>query len=466
MLFNSYPFVLVFLPIILCVWWNARLSVQTRLAALVGASYFFYGWWDYRFVSLLIISTLVDYRIGRVLAAAQSSVTRRTALITSIAVNLGLLGFFKYFGFFANSVNAVAAAIHGGEPLPVWDIVLPVGISFYTFQTMSYSIDIYLGKAKPARSLLHFAAYVSMFPQLIAGPIVRYRELEDQLRSLRDRPDWSLAARGLFFFIAGLAQKLLLADTIAQRIDPLFADYHALQWFGSWFVMLGYTCQLYFDFAGYSNMAVGLGMMLGFQFPQNFDSPYKSANISHFWRRWHITLSAWLRDYLFVPLGGNRHGRLFTLRNLFIVMFLGGLWHGAGWTFVCWGLYHGLLLIVHRLFRDASGVTLPKLPATTLTFLAVVFGWVLFRATDMTMAGHLFTSLIGGHGIERNLFASVGGASSLVILSCLLAGMFWLPNLWQLRFRTTFTNACLLALLLLVCVLRFDSQSPFLYFQF
>ena len=466
MLFNSYEFVFVFLPLVLALWWCPKLSVSARLTILVSASYLFYGWWDYRFVSLLMVSTLVDYHAGNYLAAAKTEAGRVAALLVSLAVNLGLLAFFKYSGFMASSVNAVLAALRGEGGLPVMDVVLPVGISFYTFQTLSYTIDIYRRQAKPADSILHFAAYVSMFPQLIAGPIVRYGELEDQLRRFRSRPDWELMSRGMFFFIAGLAQKLLLADTIASRVNPMFADYHSLQFVGSWFAMLGYTCQLYFDFAGYSNMAVGLGLMLGLQFPQNFDSPYKAENISTFWRRWHITLSSWLRDYLFIPLGGSQGGRWLTLRNLVIVMFLGGLWHGAGWTFVLWGLFHGLLLVLHRLSPARLRSALPKPVAVAITFVSVVLSWVLFRSLDLAMTQHLFAAMAGLHGIEAEWIGACGGLGAVIVLATLLFIIFLAPNVWQIRFRPTTAWAVALAATLFVCVLRLDVESPFLYFQF
>ena len=248
MLFNSYAFVFAFLPLVLYLWWHPRGNLSTRLALLTAASYFFYGWWDCRFVGLLAVSTLVDYFAGQRMFHARSRMIRHVALSVSLATNLGLLAFFKYSGFFARSLNAVAQAVHGAQPLPVWDIVLPVGISFYTFQTMSYTIDIYRGQAKPADSLLHFAAYVSMFPQLIAGPIVRYGQLEGQLRRVRHKPDWDLMPRGCYFFVMGLAQKLLLADVIAAKIDPLFVEFSQLQLFGAWFAMLGYSGPTVFRF--------------------------------------------------------------------------------------------------------------------------------------------------------------------------------------------------------------------------
>ena len=466
MLFNSYIFVFCFLPLVLALWWHPSMTVRMRLGALVAGSYLFYGWWDYRFVSLLMLSTVVDYVVGHRIDTTKVQGSRRGWLVVSMCVNLGLLGFFKYSGFFATSINALTEWLRVGGAIPVPEIVLPIGISFYTFQTMSYAIDIYRGQAKPARSLWHFAAYVSLFPQLIAGPIVRYHQIDEQLRSLQSRINWKWCARGIIFFVAGMCQKVLLADTIAAKINPMFSDYAQLALFGSWFAMLGYTTQLYFDFAGYSNMAVGLGLTLGFEFPQNFDSPYKSASIAEFWRRWHMTLSQFLRDYLFIPLGGSHHGRLLTLRNLVVVMLLGGLWHGAGWTFVLWGLYHGALLAGHSAIRQRGTVRLPQFAAIALTFVAVVFGWVLFRSTDLVMASHLIRGMCGLNGWETNVVAACGGVGAIGILLVWLLVIFMSPNIWQLRIPPTFTSAIVLAILFVACVLRFDVDSPFLYFQF
>ena len=466
MLFNSYIFVCVFLPLILVIWWHPALTVRRRLGFLTLASYSFYGWWDYRFVSLLILSTILDFHVARRLHATSDRPTRVRWLSVSMVTNLGLLAFFKYSGFFAVSVNAVGDWLRMGGTIPVPEIVLPVGISFYTFQTMSYSIDIFRRKAEPTESIWHFAAYVSLFPQLIAGPIVRYGEIDDQLRNIETTINWERFAQGIIFFVVGMIQKVLLADTIAGKINPMFHDYDQLQFFAAWFAMLGYACQLYFDFAGYSNMAVGLGRMLGFEFPQNFASPYKSANIAEFWRRWHMTLSFWLRDYLFVPLGGSQKGRLLTLRNLVIVMFLGGLWHGAGWTFVIWGLYHGGLLVGHSVLRSTGQFTAPRVIRIVITFLLVVIGWTIFRSTDMAMCVDLLASMLGIHGCEVHLIEAVGGWSSAVILATLLAIVFFSPNIWQVKLKANPSYAVALSLAFVICVLRFDGESPFLYFQF
>ena len=466
MLFNSAIFIFVFLPSILTIWWLLQLSTRVKLIALVLASYVFYGWWDYRFCALLLVSTLVDYHAGRSMYHAASARRRIGWLLASLVTNLGFLGFFKYAGFGAQALNAFMRIAHEGDLLAVPHIILPVGISFYTFQTMSYSIDIFRGHAKPTEGFWHFAAYVSMFPQLIAGPIVRYSAMEAQLRSIPVRFCWDTCARGAFFFIMGMSQKILLADAIATRINPMFDDYAALQFAGSWYAMLGYSCQLYFDFSGYSNMAVGLGYLLGFEFPQNFNSPYKAVNISDFWRRWHMTLSGWLRDYLFIPLGGSQYGRLLTLRNLVIVMFLGGLWHGAGWTFVVWGLYHGALLAICHLLRNRVTLAIPHTLCVACTFVCIVVGWTIFRATDMQMALHLLGSMAGNHGFEIDPFSALGGSKALALLAGLLTIVFASPNIYEMKLRPNMWLGVAMGLALAVSVLRFGQESPFLYFQF
>lgn len=466
MLFNSYVFLLVFLPLVLVGWWGLGRCTSLRLALLTAASYAFYGWWDWRFVGLLALSTLVDYWVGLGLARSQNRWARRLLLTSSLSCNLGLLAFFKYSGFFAQSLNGVAQWLQVGGQLPVPQLVLPVGISFYTFQTLSYSIDLYRGIVRPARSLLHFSAYVSLFPQLIAGPIVRYQQMETQLDSLASRPDWQQIATGLRFFVVGLSQKILLADMVARRIDPMLLEYEQLQLVSSWYAMVGYACQLYFDFAGYSNMAVGLGHWLGFSFPQNFDSPYRAATIASFWRRWHISLSSWLRDYLFIPLGGSRRGRWLTTRNLLIVMLLGGLWHGAGWTFVLWGLYHALLLAVHAAWRRLDRFHFPQPVAVLVTFASVLFGWVLFRATSLAMARQVASAMLGWRGVDPVPLAACGGAVGWLVVGVALGVIFLAPNVWRLRLPRNALAACGLSLLLVVCILRLDAESPFLYFQF
>lgn len=466
MLFTSYEFVLFFLPIVLAIWWSLSRWPQVRLGFLVASSYVFYGWWHWEFTLLLLASTLIDYWAGWRIVISSSPKGKAFYLACSLISNLGLLGYFKYCGFFAQTMNGVLEALRFGTPLHVPDILLPVGISFYTFQTMTYSIDLYRGNVNPAKSFMHFAAYVSMFPQLVAGPIVRYSDVEDQMQDLEDRLNWDSFQVGIWFFIIGMCQKILVADTVAKLANPLLANPENLQFIGGWAALLAYSIQLYFDFAGYSNMAIGLGLMLGFSFPQNFDSPYQAFNIQNFWRRWHMTLSSFLRDYLYIPLGGNRAGDLISYRNFLLVMFLGGLWHGAGWTFVLWGLLHGTLLVGHAIYRKYSSIQLPYAFSVGLTFLCVCMGWLLFRSTDLTMASHWYNAILGLHGIETDFGIKYIGSIGFVTTVLALGFCWWSPNTWNFRPRFTPITAMILGVLFVVCVLRFDGDSPFLYFQF
>lgn len=464
MLFNSYIFLLLFFPLVLVGWWSLASLPRTRLFALVAASYVFYGWKDWEFTFLLLISTVVDYFLGAQMAEEKSQLRLRLLLGMSLATNLGLLGYFKYRGMFAESINAVLDALQTGSFVDVPTVFLPIGISFYTFQTLSYSLDIYRREVKPAKSILHFAAYVSMFPQLIAGPIVRYRDIELQLDELEPQIPWEKIANGAWFFILGLAQKLLVADIIASSINPILEHPDKLDFLSGNFALFGYTAQLYFDFSGYSNMAVGIGLMLGFQFPQNFDSPYKARDIQDFWRRWHMTLSTFLRDYLYIPLGGNRVGKLLSLRNLVIVMFLGGLWHGAAWTFVMWGLYHGMLLAGYAMVRSLQLPRFPRAVAIAITFLFVAYGWLLFRSNDLQMIQSWTQAILGLSTISTPAIDITAKAS--VFLATVLLACWLLPNVWEMKKPLSYGHACLGAILLWFCVLRFDADSPFLYFQF
>ncbi len=480
MIFPSYEFLLVFLPVVLC-FWLSKLPLSLRLAMLTVASYIFYGWHDWRFTGLIAASTLVDYWCGREIGATGEHARRRFFLLASVVTNLAFLGFFKYYDFFAESLHASLSALGVDASLHTLGIVLPIGISFYTFQSMSYTIDIYRSRARPAPDFLHFAAYVSLFPQLVAGPIVRYEAMADQLHELEGRRVSSVEfSHGVWFFVLGLAKKMLIADNVAPLADRLFDGTGVVETGFAWLGSLAYTVQLYFDFSGYSDMAVGLGLMLGFRFPVNFDSPYKSVNISDFWNRWHITLSHFLRDYLFIPLGGSRGTLALTVRNLLITMFLGGLWHGAQWTYVVWGLFHGALLTGHAAFRTLA-VTLPRLLAIPLTFFAVHLGWVLFRAPTFERAGEIYRGLFGKSGTEdlfaRTLesqtfgnlpaFVDVAGGPELfpfLVLGLLIA--FFAPNTHEIRRSLHPAWAVVLALLTMTCVILLGKETPFIYFQF
>ncbi len=466
MLFNSHEFLFFLLPLVLAGYY-LLLPKGWRHGWLVACSYVFYGWWDYRYCGLLLLATLIDYIAGGRIAAASDPVRKKRWLCLSICSYMGMLGFFKYYDLGAGSVNAVAQwAGAGSGVLPLLHLILPVGISFYTFQSMSYSIDIYRGHARPARSFIDFACYVSLFPQLVAGPIVRYHELDNQLR-VRSH-SWAKAGAGITLFVLGLAKKVLLADAVAPMADWGFSQ-ATIGLAGAWSSLVAYTLQIYFDFSGYSDMAVGLGLMLGFQFPRNFHSPYKSASISEFWTRWHISLSSWLRDYLYIPLGGNKKGPIRTYVNLFLTMLLGGLWHGASWTFMLWGAYHGALLALERMNgKRGFGWRLPRFLQVALTFVLVMFGWVLFRATTLDGLARMSKGLAGFHGWGGAYPLADAGALNWAALLFCLALVFAAKNTWEIRWQPSRRLAAGLAFLFGIClaVLLVNTSSPFLYFQF
>ena len=468
MLFNSYEFLFVFLPIVLLGYY-VLVPKRARLGFITLMSYLFYGWWDWRFCSLMLISTVIDYQSGKRIHASSDPRVRKRWLLLSIVSNVSLLGFFKYFDLTADTANQLLAWFGvGAEPLiPLLNVVLPVGISFYTFQSMSYSLDIYMGAAKPARSPVQFACYVALFPQLIAGPIVRYRDLADQL--VYRTHTWAKCSLGIQFFVAGLAKKVILADGAAFLVGDAF-EVAAPGLFSAWIGTLAYTMQIYFDFSGYSDMAVGLGLMLGFRLPQNFNSPYKALSITDFWRRWHITLSSWLRDYLYIPLGGNRLGATRTYVNLLITMLLGGLWHGAHWNFVIWGGFHGALLAIERMWGKRGLLTrAPQLIQQSATFLLVMVGWVFFRAESLGQAGAVFRGMLGFNGVDAVIHERMAtDPLPYILLGISLVGAFCFRNIWEIRWRPNLIWFVTLGSLfvLSVFVILVNTASPFLYFQF
>lgn len=465
MLFNSEIFIFLFLPMTLLGYWLLKAQPNLRLAWLLAASYLFYAYWDARFTPLILLSTSIDFIAGQQIHSATAQAIKRRWLFVSILMNLGLLGFFKYYNFFADSVNDAA----GDGLAPTLNIVLPIGISFFTFQSMSYTIDIYREKLAPTRNFLQFAVYVVMFPQLIAGPIVRYSEIAAQFADLKQknhRINWDA---GVFFFVIGLGKKVIIADQIGVMVNTLLIEPESVGFFGAWVVAIGYTYQLYFDFSGYSDMAVGLGYLLGFKFPQNFDNPYAARNISDFWRRWHITLSNWLRDYLFISLGGSHGTRWTTLRNLLITMFLGGLWHGAAWTFVIWGLYHGVLLVIFHAWRLNNRPSWNNFLARGSTFLAVIIGWVMFRADSVDIALSLYESMLGLNGFEA--LSTVASFRGLNVYMMLILGFAFIStnlkiDTWDLPVSRSLPAALGLALIFITSIMLLSQATTFLYFQF
>ncbi len=478
MVFSSHLFIVYFLPLALLVYYAT--PARFRALPLTLLSYLFYGWANPAFVFLMLFSTVVDYRMGLRIASGQlveahdaprGKRMQRQALILSVVTNLSLLGFFKYANFGIENYNALITA--AGWESARWDtalrIVLPLGISFYTFQSMSYTIDVYRREAAPERSFLSFACYVSMFPQLVAGPIVRFHEVAQQLNVRTHSVE--KFARGIAFFSLGLAKKVLVANPCGQVADTCF-DAGAVNSLDAWWGLFAYGFQIYFDFSAYSDMAIGLGLMLGFVFPKNFDSPYRAPSITEFWHRWHLSLSQFLRDYLYIALGGNRRGAARTYANLILVMLIGGLWHGASWNFVLWGAIHGGMLALERTQgKESVYRRLPHVFRVGATFVIVSIGWIFFRAADLPQAWSYLQSVLGfgAGGDAAALLSGVLYQPYYVITLAAAAVLTWgAPQTWDFTRELTVPKAawCGVALVISLLVLATQSYNPFIYFIF
>lgn len=462
MLFNSLGFLYIFLPVAYFVFWKLT-SKEQRYIWLTFSGYIFYSFWNYKFCLLMAFSTTVSYLAGLGFLRWKTRRARQLCLILPVVMDLALLGVFKYGNFTLSSVSSLASELGFHLTAPQLEIILPVGISFYTFHTITYIVDSYRGTIIPTRNFFEFACYVSFFPQLVAGPIVRFRQVEGDLERIGHANLPDALEKGMSFFTIGMIKKVLIADSIAMVINPALGQWGGLSTVGAWLCALGYAYQIYFDFSGYSDMAVGLALSFGIRLPQNFNSPYKALDPSDFWRRWHISLSTILRDYLYIPLGGGREGEWLTCRNLMVTMLLGGLWHGANWTFVVWGAYHGLLLIASR--YASSGIAgIPDWLRSGGTFVLVVVGWVLFRATSFTMAlGWL------GKMFVWNKAPLLTGAGTLAVFILVAGGLaHGCPNTFEFSHRWHWSLRIALTALFAAClILIYGSKgSPFLYFQF
>ncbi len=473
MVFSSHIFLFYFLALALAGYYLAPASWRHLVLTLF--SYLFYAWWNPWFVFLMLGSTWIDFQCGKVVGAAPEGTKRRkAALLTSVSVNLGVLAFFKYAGFFAANASQLGELLGLGRvemPAYFYSIILPVGISFYTFQSMSYTIDIYRGHARPAPDFLSFACYVSMFPQLVAGPIVRYGSVAEQIRH---RPHTAAGfAYGLTRFNFGFAKKILLANPCGEIADLCFgAGAGSLSTPAAWLGVCAYAFQIYFDFSAYSDMAIGLGRMFGFRFPENFESPYQSKSITEFWRRWHISLSSFLRDYLYIPLGGNRGGPRRTYVNLMLVMLIGGLWHGAQWTFVAWGAIHGGMLAFERFFGGSDRyASVPAPVKVAVTFVVVLVAWVFFRAENFEVAARYLAAMFGlGDPAPTAgvVWAQAARPAALFWFALAALAAFALPNTQAILRRFTLPKALAGLALLVAATAAMFSQgfNPFLYFQF
>ena len=467
------PTFIVFYCIVLLAWHFLKNRGTTYTLFMLAASYYFYMSWNPKFILLIIFSTIVDYFVGPRIYHSKTPQKRRLYLGVSLISNLGLLGFFKYTHFILDSLSPLLIALHiTSDPLPLYEITLPVGISFYTFQTLSYSIDIYRKKIKPEKNFLRFALFVAFFPQLVAGPIVRASHFLPQL-SRRLYWQMSRVSDGIWLISLGLFKKVYLSASFAPFSDSVFSRPELWNSSETWMGVIAYSLQIYCDFSGYSDIAIGVAKIMGYDFPRNFNMPYAAHNISEFWRRWHISLSSWLRDYLYIPLGGSRNGTAIMLYALMGTMLLGGLWHGAKWTFVFWGLLHGLFLIAHKLWSHLKNTLgwqkidhsiIWKITAHLLTILSVVIAFVFFRASDMATALTVLGNLTQPLLIPDTLYIPYFFTLGIVVLAHFITPFYM--KKWGDGKLLMHRRVILLLMLLAVISLAPIKSSPFIYFQF
>ncbi|MCD6333682.1 MAG: MBOAT family protein [Bacteroidales bacterium] len=474
MVFSSSLFLLVFLPLFILAYYVSGRK-HRNLVSLV-ASILFYMWGGPWFIFIVLASIWIDFQIVREMAARQGRF-RRYFLAASVVLNVGLLVYFKYANFLVDNFNELLTS-WGMNAVHWTRVALPIGISFFTFQKISYSVDVFRRKHGPLQRVRDYALYILLFPQLIAGPIVRYHEIADQLIDRSQQETAENRMMGLFRFILGLSKKVLIANVLGEQVDLIFAtDPARLSTPLAWLGVVAYSFQIYYDFSGYSDMAIGIGRMIGFRFPENFNNPYISRNITEFWRRWHITLSRWMKDYLYIPLGGNRVKTRFRLYiNLWVVFLISGLWHGAAWNFVIWGAFHGFFLIFDRLFLIRLTDKIGKIPSVLLTYLITLIGWVLFRAASLRDAWAYLHTMFSFRGTELP-----SGITPHFWFFMITAGFFaffaLVPGVeqWQVtqlegpyRFKKVLWVTPVFLLLLLYCMGSITSSgfNPFIYFRF
>jgi alginate O-acetyltransferase complex protein AlgI len=471
--FSSNVFLFLFLPLFLAVYYLTPNRYRLRNWVVLIGSYAFYAWWRLDFLFLFAAVTIWNYAVGMMIARhGRGTPGARRWLIAGVALDLATLGYFKYANFGVDSLNALLNLAHG-TPIGFTHVILPIGISFYVFESISYIADVYRGDTQATRHPVDFATFIALFPHLIAGPVFRYKDLADQFEQREHT--WDKFGEGSIRFMQGFIKKVFIADSIAPLANHAFALAHPTT-ADAWLGALAYTAQLYFDFSGYSDMAIGLGLMMGFRFVENFNQPYVSQSITEFWRRWHMSLSNWLRDYLYISLGGNRQGTARTYRNLFLTMLLGGLWHGANWTFVLWGAWHGGILAIER-GLGVKPTSLGFRPHRwALTFLFVVIGWVMFRAESVSQALGFYAAMFRFDGADLSeayqsaitslqvwtlglaiVLAAAGGIGALRPAAAPAAGFSW-----------SLSAKLLVWPLFVLSVLKLSAQSysPFLYFQF
>lgn len=465
MVFSEPVFMFLFLPVVLLIYYAVPFRFKNAVLFFTGLV--FYSWGEPIYVLIMILSTLIDYLAGRVMDRFDDNKKiRKIALILSVAMNLSLLGVFKYSGFFINSLNSAFGLSIFNPNLP-----LPIGISFFTFQSMSYTIDLYRRNITVQKSFIKFAAFVTMFPQIVAGPIVLY---DDVARELDDRKiDFESLSSGISTFICGLCKKVLIANSVGELWTTIKeAEYTTLPAATAWLGIIAFTLQIYFDFSGYSDMAIGLGKMLGFNFPQNFDYPYNSKTVSEFWRRWHMTLGGWFKSYVYFPLGGSKNGKAKTIRNLLIVWFLTGMWHGASWNFMIWGVYYGIILILEKFVFASVIKKLPVFVTRIYTLLAVVIGWVIFEIYSPAAEFDFIGAMFGVSGSLYDTFTLnvLHNYSIILIIAAITASGLPLKVWKKFTKNRKLDSLCIIgeAAGMTACIayLVDASYNPFLYFNF
>lgn len=478
MLFNSYEFILYFLPLSVIVYFilNKYKLIQLSKAWIVLMSLIFYSWWNIKYLPLILISMLFNYAIGSTLNNSDNEslkINRKAVLVFGISANLLLLGYYKYFDFFITNTNSLF-----GTSFPLLNIILPLGISFFTFTQITYLVDAYRKVVKEL-DLLNYALFVTFFPHLIAGPILHHKDMMPQFASLKNKIlNYKNISTGIFLFVVGLVKKVIIADALASLVHTGFDLYHPLTFVEAWLVSLSYTLQLYFDFSGYTDMALGAALMLNIKLPINFNSPYQAVNIQDFWRRWHITLGNFLKNYVYIPLGGNRNGTFNTYKNLFITFVICGIWHGAGWLYITWGALHGAAIVINRAWQKL-GIKLPKVIAWFLTFNFVNIAWVIFRAPSFSAAKLILKGMFGFNGmiIPKIYHGELRFDGSfdwryytmtviIMIIAFLVVLIAKNSNYLASKFKPTATYAIILSFIFCWILFNMSKVSEFLYFNF
>jgi alginate O-acetyltransferase complex protein AlgI len=470
MVFSGITYLVYFLPVFILLY--HLVPHKFKNAVILAASIYFYSWGGPKFIFVILGTTFLDFLLVNAMQNQKTQKSKKKFLVVSLCLNLGLLFYFKYCNFFIGNINALL-----GTEISWVKVLLPIGISFYTFESLTYVIDVYRGVHKPLKNVWHYQTYILLFPKLIAGPIVRYHDIADQITNREKNYTPEIKLSGFLIFCLGLAKKTILANTLGMQADAVFKlSAGEIDTATAWIGALAYTFQIYFDFSGYSDMAIGLGKIMGFKLPENFNNPYISASITEFWRRWHITLGAWMKNYLYIPLGGNKVSNSKLYRNLIIVFLFSGLWHGASWNFILWGAYHGFFLVMERLFLGKIFDRLGKFISVPATFIVVVTGWVLFRNEDLPYAMHVIKQMYSFEFFHSKFAVN----NDFIPMACIAA----LISFFALSARTkeiqnkiygeSFTNSGRWAVLLCGIILYYISLSyvsalnfnPFIYFRF